>query len=330
MLMKYLPSVLVVTAALFGCSPTSDTRAGDSEEGTLSQATVRDLHEEVQAGRVSLVSATGNGNSSGASVEGTLLNNTGQEIHLYTRLRTPLYLSNSGASQNMIAAQVFLRGGRYSSDGARSFITLGPRERAPVTFDAYCVDFDRDNPSPSDRFTVGRVPVALTQVMARIADHLVTNTDDDITVAAQLAVWLAQGEAIETIRPRFDFEPADERLARSLTRPSARTVEAEEDERRAEGADAGAGQGQLGRLLGGAEAGDAMDQYSLGRLYADGNGVREDVVVAYMWYNLAAAQGNEGARDGKERIVRRMTRGQITEAQRLSREWIAAHPPGGN
>ena len=91
MLMKYLPSVLVVTAALFGCSPTSDTRAGDSEEGTLSQATVRDLHEEVQAGRVSLVSATGNGSSSGASVEGTLLNNTGQEIHLYTVLRTPLY-----------------------------------------------------------------------------------------------------------------------------------------------------------------------------------------------------------------------------------------------
>jgi len=156
----------------------------------------------------------------------------------------------------------------------------------------------------------------------------VTNTDDDITVAAQLAVWLAQGEAIETIRPRFDFEPADERLARSLTRPSARTVEAEEDERRAEGVDAGAGQGQLGRLLGGAEAGDAMDQYSLGRLYADGNGVREDVVVAYMWYNLAAAQGNEGARDGKERIVRRMTREQITEAQRLSREWLEAHPSG--
>jgi len=106
---------------------------------------------------------------------------------------------------------------------------------------------------------------------------------------------------------------------------SARTVEAEEDDRRTEGVDAAARQGQFGRLLGGAEAGDAMDQYSLGRLYADGNGVREDVVVAYMWYNLAAAQGNEGARDGKERIVRRMTRGQIDEAQRMSREWLAAH-----
>ena len=49
-----------------------------------------------------------------------------------------------------------------------------------------------------------------------------------------------------------------------------------------------------------------------------------------MWYNLAAAQENEIAQENKNIIEQRMTREQIAEDQRLSREWIQAHPPGGN
>ena len=52
-------------------------------------------------------------------------------------------------------------------------------------------------------------------------------------------------------------------------------------------------------------------------------------MLAYMWFNLAAAQGNEDAESDKDIIEERMTREQIAEAQRLSREWIEAHP-GGN
>ena len=76
--------------------------------------------------------------------------------------------------------------------------------------------------------------------------------------------------------------------------------------------------------------GHADAQYSLGTLYAGGEGVPEDHVLAYMWFNLAAAQGNEIAQENKDIIEERMTREQIAEAQRLSREWIAAHPRGGN
>ena len=65
-------------------------------------------------------------------------------------------------------------------------------------------------------------------------------------------------------------------------------------------------------------------------MYADGEGVPEDDVLAYMWYNLAAAQGDEIAQSNKGRLERQMTREQIAEAQRLSREWLEAHPPGGN
>ena len=79
-----------------------------------------------------------------------------------------------------------------------------------------------------------------------------------------------------------------------------------------------------------AEQGDASAQNSLGFMYELGEGVPEDIVLAYMWYNLAAAQGNETAQSNKDRTERRMTREQIAEGQRMSREWLEAHPPGGN
>jgi len=79
-----------------------------------------------------------------------------------------------------------------------------------------------------------------------------------------------------------------------------------------------------------AEQGNPFAQSSLGTAYYNGDGVPQDDVLAYMWYNLAATQGNEDGQDYKDEIEPLLTREQIAEAQRLSREWIAAHPPGGN
>ena len=42
------------------------------------------------------------------------------------------------------------------------------------------------------------------------------------------------------------------------------------------------------------------------------------------------AKAHEIAQENKDIIERRMTREQIAEGQRLSREWLEAHPPGGN
>ena len=80
-----------------------------------------------------------------------------------------------------------------------------------------------------------------------------------------------------------------------------------------------------------AEQGHASAQLNLGFMYSNGEGVPEDLVYAYMWYNLSAAQGHEMAQENKDIIEQRMTREQIAEAQRLSREWIETHPQdGGN
>ncbi len=54
-------------------------------------------------------------------------------------------------------------------------------------------------------------------------------------------------------------------------------------------------------------------------------------MYAYLWFNLSAAQGHENGRENKDIIEQSMTREQIAEAQRLSREWIETHPQdGGN
>ena len=79
-----------------------------------------------------------------------------------------------------------------------------------------------------------------------------------------------------------------------------------------------------------AEQADADAQYLLGFMYEKGDGMAEDNVLAYMWYDLAADEGSEIAQDNKNAIEQRMTREQIAEAQRLSREWLEAHPRGGN
>jgi TPR repeat protein len=70
-----------------------------------------------------------------------------------------------------------------------------------------------------------------------------------------------------------------------------------------------------------AEQGNADAQYNLGVLYDNGLGLPQDKVRAYMWFNLSAAQGREGAAAFRDLIAGRMTPTQIAVAQKLAREW---------
>ena len=69
-----------------------------------------------------------------------------------------------------------------------------------------------------------------------------------------------------------------------------------------------------------AEHGNFSAQLYLGLMYYHGEGVPEDRVLAYMWWNLAAANGYEDASTNKGIIAKSMTSSQIAEAQKLSRE----------
>jgi uncharacterized protein len=77
-----------------------------------------------------------------------------------------------------------------------------------------------------------------------------------------------------------------------------------------------AGQGQTGA------------QASLGFQYANGLGVPKDYVTAHMWFSLASARGNRDAVRDRDRIATMMTPEQISESQKLVREWSAAFRSG--
>jgi uncharacterized protein len=70
-----------------------------------------------------------------------------------------------------------------------------------------------------------------------------------------------------------------------------------------------------------AEHGNSVAQWKLGELYAKvGSGLHDDV-TAYMRFSLAAAQGDKKARTSLDNIERKLTVGQLSEAQRMAREW---------
>jgi hypothetical protein len=73
-----------------------------------------------------------------------------------------------------------------------------------------------------------------------------------------------------------------------------------------------------------AAQGHARVQYNLGTLYYNGQGVPQDYLRAYMWFNLAVPRltgdVQKLAVDNRDEVAGRMTPAQIAEAQRLSQQ----------
>ena len=76
-----------------------------------------------------------------------------------------------------------------------------------------------------------------------------------------------------------------------------------------------------------ADQGDANAQFNLGVRYDNGEGVPRNYVNAYMWFNLAAAQGYQDAEKNRDLVKQRMTPAQIIEAQELARVWKSNSTP---
>ena len=73
-----------------------------------------------------------------------------------------------------------------------------------------------------------------------------------------------------------------------------------------------------------AEQGLVYAQFRLGVMYDEGEGaLPEDDVLAYVWLNLAAAQGDYRAMEIRDRLRSRMTEDDVAEAEELSRELAA-------
>ena len=74
-----------------------------------------------------------------------------------------------------------------------------------------------------------------------------------------------------------------------------------------------------------AEQGVAEAQYRLGLRCSIGQGVQQDLVTAHKWFNLAAMRGIAEARRVRCEIAHDMSEHEISEAQKLAREWLRRH-----
>ena len=170
---------------------------------------VVDLHEALARGEVALESVSGTGGSSGTVLQGRLVSGSEAYVAIDVRMAVPMYFRNRGSRQNMVATQLYGRDGSYVSDGERAFVRLGPGERLPIMFVAYCVDFEKDNPTSADVFSVTTIPSEIDRIVRRIAVYERAHPEADTTVAAQLALWVAQGHELKAIRAKFEFAAAD-------------------------------------------------------------------------------------------------------------------------
>ena len=70
-----------------------------------------------------------------------------------------------------------------------------------------------------------------------------------------------------------------------------------------------------------AEQGDAMAQFNLGVRYDDGRGVPKDDQLAYFWYLLASAQGDQDAVKNRDIVEKKLMPQQRANAQAAARVW---------
>lgn len=62
-------------------------------------------------------------------------------------------------------------------------------------------------------------------------------------------------------------------------------------------------------------------QFRLGRSHEIGTGTDRDLILAFMWYELAAAGNHGQARKNRDRLAASLPDKQLAEARRLARDW---------
>ena len=67
-----------------------------------------------------------------------------------------------------------------------------------------------------------------------------------------------------------------------------------------------------------ADQGHAKAQGNLGAMYGNAQGVRQDYVRAHMWLNISASSGNADAEANRDNVAKRMSQTQIKKAQEMA------------
>jgi TPR repeat protein len=71
--------------------------------------------------------------------------------------------------------------------------------------------------------------------------------------------------------------------------------------------------------------GGADDLYRMGLIYSTDQQGSVDLVQAHMWFNLAAMQGSQTAKESRRDLAGQMSSREIATAQRNAREWVSQY-----
>ena len=171
------------------------------------------LNDSVEQGIVVIESVSGTGGSSGSVLNAVLVNTTAVAQQILVHIDAPLFFQNRGESQNMVATQVYGRDGTYQRlGGGRPYVEIAAGSELPVTFVAYCADFDKDNPSITDTFDIAPLPQHIATVIRQIGAYETANRNDISIAASQLALCVAQDHTLDDIDEKFEFDTNDEAI----------------------------------------------------------------------------------------------------------------------
>ena len=178
--------------------------------GAAVSVRAEELAAAVAAKKVS-VSFSGTGGSSGDSVTATvkLLDKNADPLDLTIAPGTRLRSGNS-SDQNMVVAGV--KGEMMGGQSYRGSSTIIARS-TPSTYvlDAYCAEFEKDNPGPSTHFSVGSVDPVLACILEGALSLSVQ--------ARQAAVWIYTDKATYShVNQKFSVSRSDWDAAAAVVR----------------------------------------------------------------------------------------------------------------
>lgn len=175
---------------------------------TCAFSQTEDLAAAVANGKVS-VTFQGLGGSSGDTIQADIraTSKAGGDLELTVAPGTRLQCGNSSA-QNMVIAEVkgrLVGGNAYAPTGVIRASTT------PTTyvFEAYCTDFEKNNPASEAPFTLGKVDPALAFILNKSGS----------TIAKQAAVWIYTDHAsFDHVNQKFPVSQGEWEAAKAIVR----------------------------------------------------------------------------------------------------------------
>ena len=173
-------------------------------------ARAEDLAEAVASGKVSAeFEAMGGSSGDVMAVTVKKLDKNGPDIPLTVRAGTRLKTGNADEQEMYIAG---LKGLLMNGDRYRPVPGMeASDEPATYVLDAYCAEFEKENPSPGGGYAMGAVDAVIACILDKAARLS--------TAARQAAVWIHTDQATYAqVRDKFRVSKKDWKAAESVVR----------------------------------------------------------------------------------------------------------------